>query len=270
MIFKNIIIIFIMLIFISGCEQNVVENDLEFNEKLVVRALLEAGKPIEVYFARTLPLQDQYDTLKANLEDVVAVIIRRGVEHKLEHIKDGRYRAGTLIAENGESYKLFVEWNGKVITAETRVPSSTTFQNGRVTLTIENETDSVYNIEGLLTPREGAVYGVTWSVFNAQHQFSFEDDVIPVLLREEDKDLQNRLLLRTREIPGEIIKQWRNSLFIRVHAFDEQFYNFFITQDANRATSNIFSQSGINLRWNVTGDAIGMFIGKTDFIIKIP
>ncbi len=267
---RILILLFISFLFYSGCEQNVVENDLEFKEKVVVRALLEAGKPIEVYFAKTLPLQHQYDTAKANLDNVEAVILRQGVEHKLEHIKDGRYRAGSLIAENGEVYKLIAEWEGKEITAETKVPSSTTFQNGRMTLTIENETDSVYHIEGLLTPREGAVYGVTWSIFNAQSQFSFEDNVIPVLLREEDKDLQNRLLLRTRQIPTATLKEWRNSIFIRVHAFDEQFYNFFITQDANRATSNIFSQSGINLRWNVTGDAIGMFIGKTDFLIKIP
>ena len=55
----------------------------------------------------------------------------------------------------------------------------------------------------------------------------------------------------------------------RVHAFDAQYYNFFLTQNSNSASTNVFNQSNVGLRWNVKGGGIGMFIGETDFIVKV-
>jgi hypothetical protein len=252
-----------------ACEQEIVENDLSFQEKLVVRSILTAGNLIEVYFGRTLPLNIPFDPEKANLSDVFAYVKNNNTIDTLIHTGSGIYRTSSMIARNGEEFEMFAEWNNKTAFAVTQVPFSTTFQNGR--LVEENVNgETTFYIQGLLDPRPGAVYGATWSIINSVENYRLEDSVISVLLRESDKNLQNRLTIKSRDINPELVQQWRNSFFIRVHAFDEEFYNFFITQDANNATNNVFSQSGINLRWNIEGDAIGMFIGKSDFLIKIP
>ncbi len=266
-IFK-VLIIFSLLIF-GSCETDIVENDLSYNERLVVRGILEAGKPIQVYFGKTLPLQSAFDSSKANLKDVIAYIKNKNKIDSLVYISDGIYKAKNLMGQNGETYFLFAEWEGRSITAETHIPFSTTFQGGRLDTTIQNG-DTVITIKGILTPRMGAVYGATWSIISANPTYVLEDDVIPEIQRSADKDLLGNLTLHTRRIPNDLLKNWRRSLYIRIHAFDEAFYNFFLTQDANAATNNIFTSTGINLRWNIEGDAIGLFIGTSDFIVKIP
>lgn len=266
---KKIYYLIIILFFnFFGCESDIVENDLSYSERMVVRGLLEAGKPIQVYFGRTLPMQEPFDTSKANLQNVFAYIQNKNRIDTLVYSFGGIYQTKDLIAQNGEKYLLFAEWNGKKITAETTIPFTTTFQAGRLDTLIQNN-DTTFYIRGFLTPRPGAVYGGSWSVISSNPSYVLEDSVLTELQREQDKDLLGNLIIKTRPIPKEIIKQWRNSLFIRIHAFDENFYNFFLTQDANNATNNIFSSSGINLRWNINGDAIGLFIGKSDFIIRI-
>jgi hypothetical protein len=266
---------FIKYLFIPGlllfysCEDAVVGNDLSYEERLVVRGLLVAGEPIEVTFERTLPLDQPFDSIRAQLSDVTAFITHNDVIDTLKYAGAGKYRTSSMISENGEEYQLSAEWNDKSLTGETRVPFTTTFQNGNIITEVNEDGDTVHYIQGLLTPREGAVYGATWVILDPLSGFHLEDNVIPVLLRESDKDLNNRLTLKTRVIPDTLYAAWHNYFYIRVHAFDEEFYNFFITQDANNASSNIFSQSGINLRWNVEGDGIGMFIGESDFYVKV-
>lgn len=257
------------LLFFYSCENAVVENDLIYEERLVVRGLLVAGNPIEVTFERTLPLDQPFDSTKAQLSDVTAYITHNDVIDTLQYTGAGKYRSSAMIAQNGEGYKLSAEWNGKSLTGETSVPYTTTFQNGKIITEVNENGDTVHYIQGLLTPREGAVYGASWVILDPLSGFHLEDNVIPVLLRESDKDLNNRLTLKTRNIPDTLYAAWHNYFYIRVHAFDEEFYNFFVTQDANNASSNIFSQSGINLRWNVEGDGIGMFIGESDYYVKV-
>lgn len=264
------IFILIILVFVS-CEDQVVENDLDFNEKVVVRSLLEAGKPIEVYFGKTYPPNKEFNPSQSFLEDVdVSVLGTNEMEYKLSHIQNGIYKNEDLIAVNGIEYELKAVWQGDSIIAKTYIPFSTTFQKAQVITEVDENADTSYFLQGFLSPRENAVYGATWSIFNAIDTIRIEDDIIPDLAREQDANLAGLLLIKTREIPKELVDQYRNSLFIRIHAFDEEFYNYFITQDANNASTNIFSQAGINLRWNVEGNAIGLFIGKSDFIVKIP
>jgi len=267
---NKIIFVLVISIAIYSCSDQIVDNDLSFNEKVVVRSLLEAGKPIEVYFGKTFSPNTEFDPGKSFLEDVIVSIKNGSKTYSLEHVGDGIYLNNNLTAINGEEYSLTAVWSGDTIKAQTYIPFSTTFQKAQLQSEISATGDSVFYLQGYLTPRENAVYGATWSVLNALDTIRVEDDVIPNLVREKDANLAGLLLIRTRAIPRNLVRQYRNSLFIRIHAFDEVFYNYFITQDANNASTNIFSQSGINLRWNVTGNAIGLFIGKSDFIIKIP
>lgn len=269
MIKKLLLFTVFTLLLIQGCKQEItVVNDLTYTEKLVVRALLIAGQPIKVYLTKTLPLSGSYNPDDFNVKDASASIVNENKKYSLTYSDSGYYISPGLNASNGETYYLTTNWNGKQSTSQTTVPFSTQYQNASL-MTEVNGTDTTYFLQCMLTPGTGAVYGVTWVIINADSVFRLEDTVIPELMREQDKNLLNLLVLKTRNIPNDLITKWRRSLFIRVFAFDSQYYNFFLTQNANVATTNIFNQSNINLRWNVKGDAIGMFIGETNFIIKV-
>ena len=260
-----------ILFIIFSCDDQVVENDLSFEEKVVVRSLLEAGKPVEVYFGKTFPPNREFNPSEGYLDNVeVSVVGLNDKLFELKHKGNGVYTNEELIAINGIDYELKATWQGDSILAKTYIPFSTTFQKAQIATEVDENADTSYFLQGFLSPRENAVYGGTWVILDAEDTLRIEDDVIPNLVREQDANLAGLLLIRTREIPQELVEKYENSLFIRVHAFDEVFYNYFITQDANNASTNIFSQSGINLRWNVEGNAIGLFIGKSDFIVKIP
>jgi hypothetical protein len=257
-------------ILLQNCDDQIVENDLGYNEKAVVRGLLEAGKPVKVYLGKTYPPNTTFTKEDGYLTDAEAFIINRGNQHPLEYQGEGIYSAGDeVVAVNGQEYELNFIWKGDTIKSKTHVPFSTTFQQARLIKEFDPDSNVTYHLEGFLVPRENAVYGATWMVIDQEDTLTIESEVIPNILREQDQNLDGLLLLRTENIPEELVENYRNSLFIRVHAFDEVFYNYFITQDANNASTNIFSQSGINLRWNVEGNAIGLFLGKSDFVIKV-
>jgi hypothetical protein len=265
---KRIIFLFLIGILLSSCGDSIVNNDLGYKEHLVVRGILVAGEPITVYFGKSLPLQQTFDSANANLKNVFAYITHNLKNDTMYYTGNGIYKCKSLIAQNGETYSLFANWNNSVVRSETSVPFTASFQNASLDTVIENN-DTSFTVKGVLTPRPGAVYGATWSIISSNPSYVLEDSVISILAREKDKDLLGNLLIKTRKISIDLVRKWRSNLFIRVHAFDEQIYNFFITQDANNASNNIFGNSGVNLRWNVSGDGIGMFIGKTDFIVRV-
>lgn len=268
--YKYVLFSMTLILLCSGCEDMVVENDLSYTDKLVVRGIIEAGKPIQLFLGKTLPPNAPYDTLSAYIRDAVVMISTGTTTDTLRYTAGGVYRSAQLNGRNGSKYALKIQHGGKVVEAETEVPFTTTFQAGKLVLREEAPGDTSYYVEGVLTPRTGAVYGATWSIIDGQTSTVIEDTVLNTLVRERDKTQLGHLIIRTRNVPQQIIQQYRRSLYIRVHAFDEDFYNFFLTQDANNASSNIFSQAGTGLRWNVTGDGIGMFLGKSDFLIRIP
>lgn len=266
---KLIIPIIYFVLLLQGCKQETtIVNDLQFEEKLVVRSILTSGQPIRVYFSKTVPITGSYNPDDFIVKDVIATIVNEDITYKLTYADSGYYTSPGFIASNGETYNLTANWNGKQSTSQTTVPYSTQYQNAKFIANV-NGTDTTYFLQCLLTPRTGAVYGVTWVIINKDSVFRTEDTVIPELLREQDKNLQNLLILKTRNIPADLVNKWRNSFFIRVHAFDSQYYNFFLTQNSNSASTNVFNQSNVGLRWNVKGGGIGMFIGETDFIIKV-
>lgn len=267
---KNLLLIAVTVFLVSSCDDLTVDNDLAYEETMVVRSVVSAGKPIELFLARTTPPNSAYDTSLSYINNAVVVISSPTITDTLKYQGAGKYVSSRMNARNGEEYTMNILSGEKRAVAETQVPFTTTFQAGRLMTRVEANGDTSYYIEGVLTPRPGAVYGVTWSIIDGPTSTVIEDTVLNQLNREQDKTLLGHLVVRTRTIPPVIVKRYRNALFIRVHAFDEKFYKFFITQDANNASTNIFSQSGTALRWNVSGDAIGMFVGKSDFTVRIP
>jgi predicted amino acid-binding ACT domain protein len=82
------------------------------------------------------------------------------------------------------------------------------------------------------------------------------------------KDSRGIAICTTSEIPSNYINMSNTSLTARVYIFDHQFLDFYSTQNLNQVSDAIFGQTGSQVKWNIKGDGIGMFIGRLDTLLS--
>ena len=75
-----------------------------------------------------------------------------------------------------------------------------------------------------------------------------------------------QLKIRTEEVPSNLVNNTSGNLGIRFYIYDRAFYEYFISQGSAQIPDAIFGQPGTNVRWNVKGEGIGMFVGRMDTI----
>jgi Domain of unknown function (DUF4249) len=243
-----------------GCEEIVENPELPYVEKLVVGAILENGATeVVVYFSRTQPLSQSYVSENAELYNVVGRVVANGLSFPLEHIGQGIYSTSGLTVQSGIEYELFAEWNGKRAYARTRVPYPVNVEAAKYACPPGQYT---FCLESVVLPREHEVYGQTWEVQKSDGRIE-RGGVFGTVLRKLDAGPDGRIILSDSydHMPlgqGDIV-------YTRVHAFDEPYYDYFISNGdlVNGGEDDFFLSSGTFVNWNVTGDAIGMFIGKT-------
>jgi len=123
---KNIILTVFVLQTLSffSCEKEVT---LEIIDELVVEALLHEGQPVDsVKFSKVISFEAETEPPKPN--DLVPIIkTDDGEEFTLNFTgEEGVYGNPDLIIKAGKSYTLEVEFNGKIVSAETFAPSPPT------------------------------------------------------------------------------------------------------------------------------------------------
>lgn len=126
---------------LAGCGQVVTGANIPHDERLVINGAVIAGQPIRnIQITRTIAPLDTFNMDKVRITDADARITVDGREYRLrlqaavDSIKTnyGQTIAGPscyetvegLIAENGKTYTLTVNWNGKTATATTTVPQT--------------------------------------------------------------------------------------------------------------------------------------------------
>ncbi len=125
----------------AGCGQVVTGANIPHEERLVINGAVIAGQQIRnIQITRTIAPLDTFNMDKVRITDADARITVEGREYRLrlqsavDSIKTnyGQTIAGPscyetvegLIAENGKTYTLTVNWNGKTATATTTVPQT--------------------------------------------------------------------------------------------------------------------------------------------------
>lgn len=259
---KKILIILTLTLIVFGCENvSDVEQEIPFKEDFVIRGVLQSGKIFDgVSFTRTLPLQIEYKIELAELKNVIAYIKVDGVKViPLNYVAGGIYKPkSSLIPEAGKTYELFASWNGKNIYAKTGVPEIPELR--------EVKFSSIGNDENFMTAkvtlRPGEVYGSSVALYD-NGVTEWESDNIHSLVGNASGGLE---LIRTPKIPKDYYNtpSYRSILTMHVYAFDQQYFDYFKTQNANEPIKNAFSQGGGSVIWNVRGEGIGMFIGMSD------
>jgi Domain of unknown function (DUF4249) len=262
-IFASILIIF------AGCEDvSVVNPDVSYKEYIVVRAELSAGEDFTgVKFTRTQPLNQQYNSATAAITSNVTGYLKvNGVQIiPLHHAGNGIYLASSNIQiQSGYTYELFAEVDGTGIYSFTRIPEKPTVVSTQVI------NDSYFQANVQTNPDE--VYGAAWEIYNGNSLGAAVDSA-----SDFQEIVQNTNVYNTTPIPVNTMDlpvQYRSSnysnlWYVRVYAYDTAYLKYFLTRNNSLPISDVFSQGGDQVIWNVVGNnAIGMFIGvaKGDFV----
>jgi len=251
------------IIFINSCEQPLEEEEFPYEMKLVIRGILEPNQLIdEIYIGRTLPVAVPFNEDFANLKDAVGAVVSDGVFYPLRHTGDGIYTTDSLVASMGKTYSLVVQYQDKSVFAETYIPVPGSILSYEVTNVVEDgETKSV--MEGTISPAGNESYTVNWVFLNFNGTISREGESFVQVNR---SSAGQQIKVRSEAIPQSVLNNTNGNLGIRLYVYDGAFYNYFQTQGSAQIPDAIFGQPGTNIRWNVEGKGIGLFIGRTDTI----
>ncbi len=279
-----------------SCEQVIAPSiQPEYVPKILLFGSLVAGEPISsLYVARTLPL---FDTVNAERSAITTATIRLRVDGReypmqLEPMRILNANGGVifqtprsyyrtmppLIAEEGKRYEIIAEWQGLRARVETFVPRPVAMDSVREIIVEQkdprtNADRRFYQYEVTFTPQARVAYRA--GVFHGPGA-----DTVSAFLRAENQLLENastvtasaadfsgkiRLLSRLVEIPFIPGRGWGTitNPHVVLYQFDEAFAEYERTYRNAFATSNPFSIGGVNAKWNVTGDGIGIVVGIT-------
>jgi Domain of unknown function (DUF4249) len=253
----------------AGCEQIIESPDLPYVEQIVVTGLLEANsREATVTFTRTLPLNGSIVTAQAGLTNVHATIVTGGRVYPLTYAGGiGDYRTSGLYISPGQVYELHAEWNGKRVYASTYVPHPLTEAISSIDpFPIQPGRD--VTVRTVFRPRPDEVYTQTWQITRPSG-VSEDGGVFGEIARFQDAPVSGMVTIT--DDYSYFPLSMGDTPYPVIHAFDEQYYAYYksrVNIDSNHA-DNIFLFGGA-VTWNVKGDGIGLFIGRSISRIKIP
>jgi hypothetical protein len=118
----------ILAFIMHGCTQVITDPvELPFEERLVVEAFPEAGKPLDgIVISKTIPpLADsrRSETIVADADVRLRVDGREfQAQSRIDGGKRAIYSVPSLTAESGKQYELIVRWKNKSVRATTTIP----------------------------------------------------------------------------------------------------------------------------------------------------
>lgn len=248
-----------------SCEQPVEEEAIPYQPKLVIRGFITEGVSVkDIYIGRTLPVSVKYSSSFANLSDAAAVIINRDLVYPLKHYGNGLYKNDTLRIVSGEKYYFIANWQNLSASAVTMLPTIGRVSNLEMKTEVSVTKKTSY-MQANISPFNDEVYGATWVVLLSNGSTYFEADSFANIA---SKPLNGLMNVRTSIIPQNYISD-NPPLAMRLHIYDHAYADYYNTQGSNKVADAIFGQTGSKIKWNVSGDGIGMFIAKRDTLVRL-
>lgn len=255
------LVVISVFILLNGCEQPLQEEEFPYEIKLVIRGVLEPGKLIDdIYIGRTLPINAEFDEDFANLTDAVGAVVSDGIFYPLRHIQDGIYTTDSLIVEEGKTYYLVAQWQDKSVSATTSIPVPGKVLNFGIK-NLDQDGKQVSVMEATIDPHSDESYTITWVLMYSDGLVSREADNFVQANRSLSGE---QIKVRSDVIPPALLNSTTGKLGIRVYVYDRAFYDYFQAQGSTQISESIFGQPLTNVKWNIEGEGIGLFIGRTD------
>jgi len=286
----------VLLLFCGpACEQVLDNSELPFTEVLVVRAVLKDGDIVDsLYIGRTLPYEEStygyydeeqkktvYPDLNGPVTDASVTVIVNGVRYPLTHHTKGFYRNDSLVTHAGTTYQLEALWNGKKAEAVTTVPASPVVDSVTVRtvdqLKSQYTRETEYTCTGYVRSAANTALLMTVMRWDSTKYFNGTDSIGGAFGYSIGKQIMKRTTAFA-EAPDKMIlvsKQYEyagrdrsNSwLDVRVTVYDGPYYRYY-TSGTHGSEDGSFSFERTPVAWNVTGEAIGMFIGASSSVIR--
>jgi hypothetical protein len=242
---------------VSSCEEILDADGLPYEEKLVIHGILFADSTNNlIQISRTLPLNVRFDTTVAYLKDAQGTISDGEKSYPLESIGySGKYRAVGLIPARGTTYNLHVSWHGLNARATTQLPAAGIVDTA---LIAESEEDFGFD-EYVITSKlklpqsTSALIGVS-PIGDASPYMEFDYRLYGETHAKDDGFVYTKT--RTYKNNENTI----TGIWIRLHTFAPGYYEY--VQSKNSDSFEELGNPAI-VRWNVSGDAIGIFFGCT-------
>ncbi len=287
-----------------GCESVVTDASLPYSEKIVINSVLTAGDSIKnIHISRTVAPLDTFSAEKVYVGDAIASITVDGKSYPLELQRSPEidslalrygvlwslYHVPNLVAEAGKRYALRVEWRGKVATAETFVPKSLEIISARlvpkeVTETVIQtsgglwQTRSTYaSVEVMIRSRPNETFGI--AVYRPSPY-----EILPSIFRNEygqhipgvtvlGAAAQNGTLLLQRQSDYRYPLYPSLRFYVGCSSFDAAADSYIRSQNAympfgrGSLPSIVYGEPTRNPEWNVRGDGIGLFVGRSEMAV---
>ena len=265
--FSSRVWLFVLIVagvLLSGCEQVVGEEEFPYEMKLVIRGLLEDGQDIkDIYIGRTLPVAVPFRGDFSNLTNAVVSIKVDTLRYILRHTRDGLYSAPNGVkARAGKTYELLVSWENLSAGAVTTIPEAGTI-GGVFLLNSVNDTGKSIKVMSVdITPRDNEAYAVTWLAFTQTGQIYTEDNRYNVVVKRLPNVNTTTIQAQSAEITTSYLSRPQD-LGVGIYVYDGSFYDYYKTKGSSKLSDAVFGQPSTSVRWNILGDGIGMFVGRS-------
>jgi hypothetical protein len=253
--------------------------ELPYEEKLVIRGLLEAGQnAVDIQISRTIPPLDEFSYEKIFIGDAEARISVDGATYLLELQARtstaanvpyrSLYRAPGLRIEPGKTYRIDVEWRGLRAWAETRVPLFPAVDSAAIryaiTPTVQNGApalDTAFETFAFVRARASELLRVGTTIHDPSNgrQLSSRGYGDAIFITQDGFVSATSNIWR---LPGAAaaLLGGQAETRVNVEAYDGAFYRYYQTRTRS-GQLGLFSPGGPNIEWNVQGDGIGEFAG---------
>jgi len=255
----------ISLILLQSCEKTI-DGSLPYEEKLVVKCILEEGQPAEnIVITKTLP--PMYTNNYSN-EILKEIIVNNAVgyisdserKYNLEYVGNSIYKAVDLVPKVGVTYQLYVTWNGHTATSQTYIPANPEI----ISLEVKQESKDFYG-EIAIIKIKGArnTSYIPLSYSSGSNPF-YNYGKVEFLLANSQSDTTN---VTENQIWDYELNKYMTS---EILSFPPEFYQYYNSiSDGGKSPDGIFSSSGVNIKWNIKGEAIGLFLGQNTLKFNI-
>jgi hypothetical protein len=267
----SFILMILLSLGLSACDTEL-ENNEPFKELIFINGTLIAGENTSyINLTKTLPITEEWTLEKAAIPDAVLKVISEGIEYSGKHTKYGQYAIYNMPVLSGKTYTLTVQWNTKTAYSHTLIPDPPIIDS-IIANTIPDNSEILYRkIYSTLTPKPGSSYTAYIDNYRIENS-----SYIPVT------EYSNEVILWNDTSSNGKINLYTGLINFKntpvdgfsggIEACDMSLYYYYKSGKNLYSSSKFFVSKNPGKEWNVTGDGIGMLIGKakTTFFVKKP
>lgn len=252
------------LLLLPGCEQPSDVSEFPYEAKVVVNCVIQAGRAIDkIHISRTLPIPVDYSDEFADIRNASVAIQTDDTLIVYKYTDRFTYSNSGLIAKQGKTYTLLVQWEDKFATATTTVPRIGVASAPSMKSIVVSGKEEKY-LETQVQPKEKEAYLCTWMCYYNIGTLAGEAQRFSEISASGQGE---KVIVRSEPLPSTLL----GSGFkygLRLHIYDPQYKEYYLSQTDNQVSGNIYLRTNTNIKWNVRGDGIGMFIAKADTLLR--